>query len=147
MLHTLSGSVFVSGRARFLDHDTTAQESTAKIFVKIEPADLGFSILAQLDTGAAWSILRPDVASEIDFSDDLDQSVTLRTRFGPIPGQLKRTPITILADDGDSLTIDATVFVSPDWQGGNFLGYSGFLEKIRFAIAPEENTFYFGACS
>ncbi|TMA94558.1 MAG: hypothetical protein E6J74_15080 [Deltaproteobacteria bacterium] len=146
MLKTSGGALFANGRARFLDEDSTAQEGTAKIFVKIEPADLGFSILAQLDTGSPWSILRSDVAAEIDFLDDLDQPITLHTRFGYIQGQLKRTTITILADDGDSLNIEATVFVSTQWQGGNFLGYSGLLERIRFAVAPEENTFYFGPC-
>jgi hypothetical protein len=33
---------------------------------------------------------------------------------------------------------------SPDWRGPNFLGYQGLLQRIRFAVDPEVNLFYFG---
>jgi hypothetical protein len=65
----------------------------------------------------------------------------LSTRFGSIGGQLKRTHITILADDGDSIELEATVFVPTEWTGGNFLGYGGLLERVRFAVDPQENFF------
>jgi hypothetical protein len=54
--------------------------------------------------------------------------------------------MTLIADDGDSLRIDATVFVSSDWprRAGTFLGYSGLLERIRFAVDPQKNDFFFG---
>jgi hypothetical protein len=52
--------------------------------------------------------------------------------------------LTILADDGESLEVQATVFVSRDWPAGTFLGYSGFLERIRFAVDPQQNDFHFG---
>jgi hypothetical protein len=54
--------------------------------------------------------------------------------------------MTLIADDGDSLRIDATVFVSSDWprMAGTFLGYSGLLERIRFAVDPQKNDFFFG---
>jgi len=62
-----------------------------------------------------------------------------------VEGRLERTAVSILADEGDSLDIEATAFVSPDWKDVTFLGYSGLLERIRFAIDPRENLFYFGA--
>jgi hypothetical protein len=31
------------------------------------------------------------------------------------------------------------------WDLPNFLGLSGFLERIRFAVDPGSNLFYFGA--
>lgn len=36
------------------------------------------------------------------------------------------------------------MWVSPEWRRGNFLGYEGFLNRIRFAIDPSDNSFYFG---
>ena len=48
------------------------------------------------------------------------------------------------ADEGESLDVEATVFQSPDWRGPSFLGYQGLLQRIRFAVDPETNLFYFG---
>jgi hypothetical protein len=50
----------------------------------------------------------------------------------------------LLADTGEPLDVPATVFVTPDWPGPNFLGYQGLLQRIRFAVDPESNRFYFG---
>ncbi len=71
----------------------------------------------------------------------------MSTRMGPVRGRLERTQIELVADEGDGLSIDATVFVSPDWSGDNFIGYSGFLERIRFGVDPSDNYFYFGPIS
>lgn len=100
--------------------------------------------MAQLDTGAAWSILNQEVAEAISLLNGQGEPKTISTRLGPFTGRLERTQIQILADFGDALSVQATVFVSPDWTGGNFIGYSGFLERIRFAIDPRESLFYFG---
>jgi len=133
-----------AGRARFLDEDANALEGTAKIFVKIEPSNLGAPVLAQLDTGCPWSILKPEIAEAINLMDEEGQPQSLSTRLGLVNGQLKRTTITIIADDGNSIDVEATVFISADWTAGNFLGYGGLLERVRFAVDPQENFFYFG---
>jgi hypothetical protein len=144
MLKTLDGADFATGRARFLDEDANALEGTAKIFVKIEPLNLGFAVLAQLDTGSAWSILKPEIAEAMQLMNEEGEPKRLSTRFGSIDGQLKRTNITILADDGNSVELEATVFIPTEWTGENFLGYGGLLERVRFAVDPQENFFYFG---
>ncbi len=59
-------------------------------------------------------------------------------------GALYRLPVRIHADEGESLEVEATVFLSPDWPGPNFVGYQGLLQRIRFAVDPETNLFYFG---
>ena len=51
---------------------------------------------------------------------------------------------TLVADEGDSVEVDSTVFVSVNGPAGNFIGYTGFLERIRFAIDPQDNAFIFG---
>jgi hypothetical protein len=70
--------------------------------------------------------------------------VVLSTRLGVFQGTLYRGQVTLPADEGESLDLDATVFVCPDWPGPNFLGYQGLLQRVRFAVDPESNTFYFG---
>ncbi|MGH7845163.1 MAG: hypothetical protein ACREQW_08345 [Candidatus Binatia bacterium] len=144
MLNTLDGASFATGRARFLDEDASALEGTAKIFVKIEPSNLGFPVLAQLDTGSPWSILKPEIAEAMQLTTEEGEPERLITRLGRIDGQLKRTNITLLADDGNSVELEATVFIPTEWTAGNFLGYGGLLERIRFAVDPQENFFYFG---
>jgi len=73
-----------------------------------------------------------------------DERVVLSTRLGRFGGTLYRGSITLIAEQGENLDVDATVFISPDWRGPSFLGYEGFLQRIRFAVDPERNLFYFG---
>jgi len=55
--------------------------------------------------------------------------------------------LTLLADEGESFELDTTLFASREWSLGNFIGYAGFLERIRFAVDPSTNDFYFGGLS
>lgn len=144
LLKQSNGLNFTTGRSKFLDQAESSQGAAAKIWVKIEPVSLGQTILAQLDTGAAWSILDAEVASELNLFDDKGELVTISTRVGTRKFRLKRIPVEILADQGDSLSIEATVAVLPDWHQGTFIGYAGLLERIKFAVDPSENYFYFG---
>ncbi|MFL6192580.1 MAG: hypothetical protein ACJ75H_00305 [Thermoanaerobaculia bacterium] len=137
---------FTCGRTSYLDAVRGYQESTAKIFVKafIE-GRIDYSFYAQLDTGAAWSILDPALAQTLGLFDRGGRRTHLHTRFGRLDGLLVRSTVTFLADVGDPLDTDATFFISPNWpEGLNFLGYSGLLESIRFALDPQVNHFYFG---
>ena len=144
MLALPDGVPFAVGRARFADELPSGEEQTAKIYIKIEPQAFGHLIVAQLDTGSSWSILHVEVAEAMNLLDGQGEVVLLRTRFGPLTGRLVRTPISIIADEGSSLDIDATVWVSRDWPAGSFIGYGGLLERVRFAVDPGTNQFYFG---
>jgi len=57
---TLEGERFTSGRSRFADKHPRFPEQTAKIYVKIEFPGIEKAWIAQVDTGAAYSVL--DVA-------------------------------------------------------------------------------------
>ncbi|HEX9724638.1 MAG TPA: hypothetical protein VGC53_10200 [Vicinamibacteria bacterium] len=140
------GKLFAGGRSRFLDSDG-GEEPTPKIFVKVLPGDAPVPLLAQLDTGAAWSVLDGEIADALGFLEQAGPSVSLSTRSGTVRGKLIRASLTLVADEGESYQVEATLFVSRDWTHGNFLGYAGFLERIRFAVDPERNDFYFGATS
>lgn len=54
--------------------------------------------------------------------------------------------MAILADrgEGEDYLSEPTVFVSRQWTLGTFLGSSGLLEFMRFALDPQRNHFYFG---
>ena len=142
MLFDLDGKEFAAGRAAYADSDQT--ETSPKIFVRIRPRDFPAPVLAQLDTGAAWSVLNVEIALAMGVLDQQGEPLTLSTRVGQIRGKLVKADICLVADAGESLELDATFFVSAEWKYGTFLGYSGLLEWIRFAVDPQRNLFYFG---
>lgn len=123
------------------------REPTAKVYLKVRFDGIERLVLAQLDTGAPWSVLAPDIAEELGLLGQPGGRVRLRTSFGVKDGILVRIPLKLMADEGDSLDIDGSFFVTPDWpEGMTFLGYSGLLDSIRFALDPQVNDFYFGPC-
>ncbi len=147
MLRFQDGTAFSTGAARYDDHPEESGEKGAKIYVKFAPGDsVGEVHLAQLDTGSAWSILSLDLAEALSLLNGQGEEVPMLTRAGRIIGRLEKTRLLILADTGrgQSLSVDATVFISRDWPFRTFLGYSGLLTSIRFAIDPRDNSFYFG---
>lgn len=74
-----------------------------------------------------------------------DYPAVLHTRFGTKHGHLVRIPFTFVAEEGESLETEGTFFITPDWpESLNFLGYSGLLDSLRFALDPQVNHFYFG---
>jgi len=135
---------FSSGRSKFMDRHPKFVEPTAKVFVKIRLAGLDRTWLAQVDTGAAYSVLGTRIARSLDLLTAEGESVLLSTRAGTLRGQLVRIPLEFLADEGSSLEVDATFFVSDAWQGGTFLGFTGLLDRLRIALDSPSNLFYFG---
>jgi hypothetical protein len=98
-----------------------------------------------VDTGAPWCIFEPRLGKFIRESfDQVSEEISLSTRLGTFRGDLYRVPLFFEALEGEPLEIEATVFVSPNWPGESFLGYEGLLQRIRFAVDPEESLFYFG---
>lgn len=136
--------LFTTGRSRFADHSPAAKDPTAKIYVRVA-FEQGSEVLVQVDTGAAWSVLAPDVARALGVSARGGHPARMRTPFGVMDGYLVRVPLTLWADEGENLRLDGTFFVSESWPDGmSFLGYSGLLDSLRFAVDPQANDFYFG---
>jgi hypothetical protein len=71
----------------------------------------------------------------------------LHSRFGVTFGRMERETVRFVADEGDDLEVDASWFVSADWDGPTVIGWKGCLERMMFAVAPRQgrNTFYFAA--
>lgn len=135
---------FSAGKSKFLDHHPRFSEPTAKVFVNVAFPGVSRDWLAQVDTGAAYSILEQDIARALGLFHGSGSFTRLSTRVGDLRGRLLRVPLRILADEGESLEFEATFFVSSDWHGGTFLGYSGLLERLRIGLDCPQNLFYFG---
>jgi hypothetical protein len=117
----------------------------ARILVRVRPEPGADPVLAIVDTAAPWCIFTPDVGSTLlKHLDSVPGPIALSTRLGVFRGGLYRGTIVLAAEQGEHLDVDATIFLAPDWPGPNFLGYQGFLQRIRFAVDPESNLFYFG---
>lgn len=141
---TLQGELFASGRSKFLDHHPRFPEPTAKVFVKLGFSGLVGSWFGQVDTGAAYSVLEAEVASALGLFEVEGEWTRMSTRVGALTGKLVRIPMALIADEGRSLDLDATFFVCQAWRGPTFIGYTGFLDRLRVALDSPANLFYFG---
>jgi len=143
----LAGQPFSSGRASFLDSLPAKDNRSARVYVRVSVPGMHETFLALLDTGAEWSVLDREIAEAVGIADAEGEIINLRHKDGATRGKLVRTTVTMIADEGGGLDVEATVFVPDDaWPGGrNFIGYSGFLEKIRIALDPQQNQVFFGA--
>jgi hypothetical protein len=86
----LEDKIFASGRARFRDERPDASEPTAKIFVKIDFNGLDLETLAQLDTGAPYSMLETQIAEALDVLDGEGQPIAIDARQRRFEGRLER---------------------------------------------------------
>jgi hypothetical protein len=141
----LHGQPFARSRTKYTDHVPQRLETTAKIYVRVLFDGIDRVVTAQVDTGAAWSILGSEIAERLELFNEPGETARMRTPFGVKEGVLVRVPLRIVADEGESLDVTGTFFVTSDWpEGLTFLGYSGLLDSLRFALDPRGNDFYFG---
>jgi hypothetical protein len=134
-----------TGRSRYYP-DAISGPHRLLVAVACRVEDLEIPIRALLDTASEWCVLPADVAEVVGLSDDPElPQVRLHTRLGTVPGRLGRVGIQLQAEDGEALLFQATCFVSHEWPGPMVLGWKGCLERIRFALAPDEDAFYFAS--
>jgi len=144
MLRFESGDEFASGATKY----SFEPPADPKLGVQVEVD--GIQTLAVVDTAAPYLICSLWLASQLDFSRmDRIRSQHIDTRFGRLRGSLYRLSIKLLASEGSGIEIQATAVV-PDadeqnWRDApTFLGFQGCLERLRFAVDPFEEKFYFG---
>ena len=145
---TLEGEPFSVGRATYLDTSPSLRGRSSRIYVKIEiEGDDGPVMpLAILDTGAQWSVLDREIAESVGLTSADGLAITLKHKNGESHGKLVKANVRLLADEGQDLVVEATVFV-PDENhdvGGTFLGYTALLEQVRLGLDPQKNQIYFG---
>jgi len=126
------------------------QEQAVRVVLPVTLAGR-LTVYAIVDTGSPWCILEPDLVALLGTA--VQASYTpgekLMIRGTLYAGRLLRMGISLRAETGTALEVDATVFVptltpGDTWPHPNFIGLDGFLNRIRFAIDPTENAFYFG---
>lgn len=140
-------SPFATGASRFRDSiGGTTLRTGPRVYVEVVPGIWPVPVLAMVDTGAPWCIFEPQIGEEIrDSVEVLEENACIHSRLGRFWGTLCSGRLTLPAEEGEPLAVDALMFLSPDWPGGNFIGYEGFLDRIRFAVDPHRNRFYFSA--
>src|SRR5262245_39803905 len=102
----LNGESFTCGQSKFFDQHPRFVEPTAKIFVNIEIPGLTRRFLAQIDTGAAYSVLEAQIAEELGLFRQKGHTARISTRIGTFNGRLVRIPLTLVADEGTSLDVE-----------------------------------------
>ena len=148
MLRLEDGSLFTSGVApiRFGPASSSEKSIRAIINVKIE----GFQTEGFIDTGGVFFLINPEVASAIGITPDPTDTETLLWRGIHVGGSLHRMNLGILASDGSGLRLEATAFVPFNGEDELLvnlpciLGLQGCLDRMKFAIDPSEDKFYFG---
>lgn len=140
-----SGEPFATGACRYFDAYPDREERLARIYVQYQPEGVPFELLALLDTGAHYCLLNEDAArlTRRHLTTPLGE-IAVRTAHGPVRGDLYAHRIRLIAEEGEPLDIESTLFLPPAWHGPSILGYTGSLDRMRFAVDPEINHFYFG---
>ena len=142
------GSVFASGSTPYRYEAAIQSETMPRIIVPIEIDDRKY--YAYVDTGAFYLLCHPDVAEilGLDSGDALEVS-EIKIRGCTVAGEIHRLELGLRAETGQGLRIDATAFLPLDrdwWEWGNcaVLGLCGCLDRMRFAVDPTGDVFYFG---
>ena len=144
MLRHDDGTIFACSQTS--DTDQIGEHPESRIYVSVQFDTLP-KTFAVLDTGAPWCILNEEQAKELNpkYKDEAIDTKCLNIRGEKTEGVLIRLPVTICAEQGEDIIIEGTVFVPQDERDlPNFIGLDGLLSRIKFAINPQSNIFYFG---
>lgn len=121
---------------------------TDRLCIKVQIG--GKHTIAVIDTGGYYVICDPELATFLSplLIDPLGDT-KLEIRGVKFHGKLYRLAVILPAKEGSSLEVDSTVFIpelrpEQKWNLPSFLGFHGFLERIRFAVDPDRSLFYFG---
>mgnify|MGYP000445097515 CR=1 FL=1 len=150
LLHFSDRRNFATGASRYLYEPATQGENTNRILVRVDFE--GILTEAVLDTGAPYVVCTPWLARALGFvpSAALERTrILIRGHW--TSGEIHRVTLTFPGERGEKLILDATAFVpdaasDPEEQPfPSFIGLAGCLERMRFAIDPLDDMFYFGA--
>ncbi len=140
---------YAIGAAPYTYAPVTARETTPRIILTVRIND--FETQAFVDTGGMM-IISPEIATHLGLDlTDADPAPNFLWRRDTLSGVYTRVALTLLADIGYSLDIETMAFVpklTPNqaWPEDFpcILGMWGCLERLRFAVDPTDETFYFG---
>jgi hypothetical protein len=149
LLNFEDGRQFAQGACSFVYRPATERETKHRIFVPVQIESIQTE--AVVDTGGVYLVCHPEIADllRLDLADKVGTD-ELNIRGSKIPGSLYRLYLTLLAEEGKPLTLQVSAFVPrlepyETWDLPSFMGLTGCLEWIRFAVDPITETFYFSA--
>lgn len=150
-LRDLEGDPFCTGSCNYSDHRSRTEQTAPKIYIQARLE--GQLFVSAVDTGGVYVLCDPEISEFVDLS-KLERYRTdlVKTSFGKFNGVLYRAELAILAEEGTSVRIDATVFIPDLGEGEKWpfpqlvLGYQGCLERMKFAVDPSTDPgwFHFG---
>lgn len=148
LLQFADGEPFATGAAHY--SAPASGPAARRISLQVELGDQ--LTTAFVDTGSPLLVCHPDLASLLDF--DNAEALEVKEVFYRgkwVEGFIHRAELTLLADEGNPLYVNASVFIPDpkqdfvdDFFPSSLLGMRNCLESIRFAIDPSNETFYFG---
>jgi hypothetical protein len=145
-----NGQSFAVGCIGYTYRPATEHETAPRIIIEVEIH--GIETQAMVDTGGVFLIRTPTVAKllRLDAQEALGEDVVV-LRGIRITGNLHRVNLTLAAEEGRSLTVEATALIPHEQREEQwvedlpcFLGLQGCLERLRFAVDPSTEKFYFG---
>jgi len=133
-----NGEYFATGAIPFAYRPATESETTNRILIRVEIQ--GIPTIAVVDTGAPYVICAPKIAADAGVSPaSALERKTMLIRGMRLEGFVVRLNIRLKAEYGQDLDVDSTIFIPEveEYWGDfpSFIGLTGFLERIRFAIA------------
>ncbi len=149
MLLLPDGSEFCIGSTTCFSKPFSPRERLNKLLIQVTIGDL--DVEAAIDTGGAYLILDPGIARLINLdSADLVGTEEIHVRGTITQGILYRIPLQIPSEEGMGTSIEVTAFVptllpNESWGLPTVLGWHCCLERIRFAVDPLNERFYFGS--
>ena len=113
---TLNAMPCTTGRATYRDFEPENLSRKRGFYVRVVlPDNSGVSLYALIDTGTPYCVFNTAVVETLGLSFDAGEKIMLRTAYGPFEGTVQRMTIRLVAEQGESLNIDASVFVAEDW--------------------------------
>jgi hypothetical protein len=140
---------FSSGSCPYEYRPATDSEDKPRIMIPVRIKDL--QTYAVVDTGGVYLVCPPEFAEllNLDAADLLEgkPKLTIPRLGSGVKGDLYLVSLTLLADNGRSCEQTVIAFIPKPLSKESFppiLGLYGCLEKLRFAVDPGDDTFYFG---
>ena len=145
-----TGEPFALGVTGYDYRPATSHETTPRLVFEV--AIEGILAEAVVDTGGVYLLCHPDIARRLSLTptEALSGVQAILFRGAMVHGRLYRLTLTLLADEGEDVTIQTTAFVPEPEEAEHWgdlpciLGLYGCVERARFAVDPRTEHFYFG---
>jgi hypothetical protein len=151
VLRLEDGSVFAQGACTYRYDPATEYGCTPCIIVPVRIEEMNTE--AVVDTGGLYLICNPELRDLVN-PDPANSLGTgqVKVQGVTISGTIHRLSLTLQAITGESLSLEVTALM-PDpqspllWDLPAYMGMFGCLERMRFAVDPNTDIFYFGSLS